>query len=283
MRKLETQIRKYMKEEGIASMSLLGVWKEIEKRGSRAFAEGLNNYLMQTDNSCSETELFYGRMAEKVSGISCYDLFKCGNFKKAVWNLQNAIEMIGIEPGTKVLDVGCGTGLEACFIAELVGNKGEVLGIDSCKPMIERANERETKRKLSNVRFESMCMDGPTLTQGYFDSAICLDSMLEGINKDYPHAEIIIGATLENALEHLRNALRDGAKLAVSLTLQGMPYAIDSCVEENRDRFDYAFEKTGFHSPIFSTHKPGKSLNIVYFMASATAGKKKAEEKKWSV
>ncbi len=273
MKKLKAQIGKYLKEEGIVSRSLAGVWKEIRKRSSHAFAEGLNNYLMQADNSCKEPELFYGRMAEKIGEISCYDLFKSGDRKKSIWNLQNAIEKTRIEPGMKVLDVGCGTGLEACFIAEYVGNTGEVVGIDSCKPMIERASERAAKRKLSNVRFENMSMDQPTLTAGYFDSAICLDSMLEGLDKDHPHARIIIGATIENALKHLKNSLRDGGKVAVSLTLQGMPYAIDSCVEENKDRFYYIFEKIGFYGASFSTYRPGRSPSPVYFMASATAAK----------
>lgn len=37
---------------------------------------------------------------------------------------------LGIGPGERVLDVGCGTGLLACHIADLVGREGRVLGID---------------------------------------------------------------------------------------------------------------------------------------------------------
>jgi len=37
---------------------------------------------------------------------------------------------LAIEPGERVLDVGCGTGLLAEHIADLVGPEGRVLGID---------------------------------------------------------------------------------------------------------------------------------------------------------
>jgi SAM-dependent methyltransferase len=46
------------------------------------------------------------------------------------------------ESGTKVLDVGCGCGDLALMLATRVGPKGQVLGIDISKPMIERARAR---------------------------------------------------------------------------------------------------------------------------------------------
>ena len=44
--------------------------------------------------------------------------------------------------GMKVLDVGCGCGDLALMLATRVGPKGQVLGIDISKPMIERARAR---------------------------------------------------------------------------------------------------------------------------------------------
>src|ERR1700677_2403733 len=44
---------------------------------------------------------------------------------------KRLIERIGIKPGNRVLDIGCGTGrLVAAWIAERVGPTGTVVGID---------------------------------------------------------------------------------------------------------------------------------------------------------
>jgi ubiquinone/menaquinone biosynthesis C-methylase UbiE len=47
-----------------------------------------------------------------------------------------------VEPGESVIDIGCGCGATSLQLAELVGPKGRVLGIDVSKPMLDRAKQR---------------------------------------------------------------------------------------------------------------------------------------------
>jgi ubiquinone/menaquinone biosynthesis C-methylase UbiE len=51
-------------------------------------------------------------------------------------------QLLGIEPGATVLDVGCGTGIALREIAELVGPHGTVVGLDPSGAMLEQARRR---------------------------------------------------------------------------------------------------------------------------------------------
>src|SRR5689334_14956258 len=59
-------------------------------------------------------------------------------------------EALDIRPGERVLDVGCGTGLLAEYIANIVGPAGFVLGVDPLPLRIGLA----TSRARDNLSFE---------------------------------------------------------------------------------------------------------------------------------
>jgi len=48
----------------------------------------------------------------------------------------------GIEPGMKVLDLGCGMGDVSLLAAKLVGPTGSVVGIDRDEVIVKKARER---------------------------------------------------------------------------------------------------------------------------------------------
>jgi ubiquinone/menaquinone biosynthesis C-methylase UbiE len=53
-----------------------------------------------------------------------------------------ALIRAAVRPGERVIDVGCGCGATSLQLAELVGPKGKVLGVDVSKPMLDRAKQR---------------------------------------------------------------------------------------------------------------------------------------------
>src|SRR5262245_66690873 len=59
----------------------------------------------------------------------------------------------GIRPGMRVLDVGSGAGDVAFLAAGLVGDTGEVVGVDRSEEALETARGRADERSLHNVSF----------------------------------------------------------------------------------------------------------------------------------
>jgi SAM-dependent methyltransferase len=77
----------------------------------------------------------------------------------------------GIRPGMRVLDVGSGAGHTALLAAELVGDAGEVVGVDRAPAALATARGRAEARSLRNVSFvegdpAAMSFDRP------FDAAV---------------------------------------------------------------------------------------------------------------
>lgn len=60
-------------------------------------------------------------------------------------NKQKSYMLMQIQLGQKVLDVGCGSGIDTVALAHLVGPKGRVLGVDFDKSMIDEADRYAEK------------------------------------------------------------------------------------------------------------------------------------------
>lgn len=64
-----------------------------------------------------------------------------------------AIERSGAKTGEVVIDVGCGCGQTALQLAQRVGPRGRVVGVDISEPMLARARERSREHGLDNIDF----------------------------------------------------------------------------------------------------------------------------------
>jgi 2-polyprenyl-3-methyl-5-hydroxy-6-metoxy-1,4-benzoquinol methylase len=63
------------------------------------------------------------------------------------------LQRVGIEPGMRILDVGCGAGDVAFIASELAGPSGEVVGIDRSDTAIATATARASAKGLRHVHF----------------------------------------------------------------------------------------------------------------------------------
>jgi ubiquinone/menaquinone biosynthesis C-methylase UbiE len=83
------------------------------------------------------------------------------------------LDMAGIGPGERVLDVACGTGLVTFAAAAAVGPRGTVVGVDLSDGMVERCRARARERGLGHVRVERMDAEALALPDASFDAALC--------------------------------------------------------------------------------------------------------------
>jgi ubiquinone/menaquinone biosynthesis C-methylase UbiE len=66
---------------------------------------------------------------------------------------RDAFLRAGIQPGMRVLDLGCGSGDVSMLAAELVGPSGSVVGVDRDPGSVDRAQQRADADGVGNVRF----------------------------------------------------------------------------------------------------------------------------------
>ena len=67
---------------------------------------------------------------------------------------ERLLRSAGIEPGMRVLEVGCGAGDVSMLAAELVGSTGSVVGIDRNAQVLAIARERAQMAKFGQIDFK---------------------------------------------------------------------------------------------------------------------------------
>jgi ubiquinone/menaquinone biosynthesis C-methylase UbiE len=118
---------------------------------------------------------------------------------------KRLVERLGVKEGARVLDVGCGTGRLAQWIAERVGTNGVVTGIDPLEERIHIARSRG-----SAVRFEvGQAEDLRAFEDSSFD-IVCMSSVFHWV------------ADKAKALSEVRRVLRPGGRLGLTT----LPYEL---------------------------------------------------------
>ena len=68
------------------------------------------------------------------------------------------MEQLGLEPGSRVLEIGAGTGYNAAILAHVGGEKGSVVTIDIDQDIVDAAAENLSRTGYGHV--EVICGDG---------------------------------------------------------------------------------------------------------------------------
>jgi ubiquinone/menaquinone biosynthesis C-methylase UbiE len=115
---------------------------------------------------------------------------------------RKVTDTLGLRPGEKVLDAGCGPGTTALHLASAFGV--EVTGITVSQYEIDRANQRASASGLGErVRFEYGDFMGLEYPTGTFDAVLALESL-----QNAPE--------LPQVLAELFRVLRPGGRISMS-------------------------------------------------------------------
>lgn len=114
---------------------------------------------------------------------------------------RRAVARLGLKPGARVVEVGCGTGRNLPLLREAVGSEGEVIGVDASAGMLNEAQKTISRHGWQNV----------TLIHG--DAAkLALDEQV-----DVAYFSLSYSALPDRnpALDAAWNVVRPGGRLAI--------------------------------------------------------------------
>lgn len=176
-----------------------------------------SNCLLATagENSLNVVKRFYAEAAgdkkEDILNPVCYDAALIDHIPAAFrfrgYGCGSPVLDAQIQPGERVVDLGCGSGVECFVAARLSGKDGSVTGVDMLDPMLALAEEGR-KRVAENLGFSTI-----DFRKGY----------LEILPLKTESADVVLSNCVMNLSVHKRKAyaeifriLRPGGRLVIS-------------------------------------------------------------------
>jgi ubiquinone/menaquinone biosynthesis C-methylase UbiE len=158
---------------------------------------------------------------------------------------DDLLRTAALEPGERVLDVGCGTGVAARRAAQEVGDSGHVIGVDVSPAMIAVA--RTSTPSDLDIEWRQADAEAMPLPDRGFDAVLCQLSLQ------------LMAHQLE-ALKEMRRVLAPGGRLV--LNVPGDETPVFQALEDALRRH-IGPEAGGFVHKVFSLHDPDEIQSLM--------------------
>jgi enediyne biosynthesis protein CalE5 len=116
---------------------------------------------------------------------------------------ERMVELAGIEPGSRVLDVAAGYGEPSLSAARVAGPEGKVVATDISAEMLAYGRERAREAGLDNIEFVESDAAGLDFPEHSFDAALS-------------RFGIIFEPDAEDAASRVRGFLEPGGRMAIA-------------------------------------------------------------------
>jgi len=144
---------------------------------------------------------------------------------------QAALELVAIEPGMNILDVGCGTGSLTIAAKQTQGNDGMVVGIDPSSNMIDLAHQKAGKDGVE-VDFRVGVIENLEFENSQFDLVLS-SLMMHHLTNDLK----------ESGLQEVQRVLKPGGTLLI-IELDPGAFSLASLVHGHSAQLSAELEKT---------------------------------------
>jgi arsenite methyltransferase len=135
---------------------------EIKRTYAQVAQQPENDFIFPTGRAWAEDLEYPSDLLERVPDAAV----------ESFAGVANPFSLGALQPGERVLDVGCGAGTDSLVAAQMVGSDGHVTGIDMTPEMLERAHTAAAQLGVRNIEFVEGEIERLPFEEGSFDVAI---------------------------------------------------------------------------------------------------------------
>lgn len=151
------------------------------------FVKSMQKTIKLYPDSGIELSLFSSSHYDKLMNVATFGAYS--GF------IQRAIEKIAIQPSDSILDLGCGTGRNACLMHKYLSGEGHITGLDISEVMGKQF--KDNCAQFPNVDFRQHRIDIPFDLEETYDK-VFISFVLHGFPQE------VRKAIIDNAYRHLK-------------------------------------------------------------------------------